>query len=287
MKIVVFATLAVFLGRGFIHAQSSVSSEIMRLTGIQNVALGIPIHELKKRKPSATNFPGFQRGNQNPQSNNATNELLADTSDFSAKTGGVWYHNRGGRLCGISVSRRFSSELVASLGSYIREQGGRGRLHSLGSSQVIKTLGLSSFVVTAHHWEIVEEPFKIYILATNREVTIVLYDSAFLGMSDFFVPDKELNRVQSNFERLSRTLSTASSAHLNSSNESILDVPLELIGSDSDRSSSLRVPSPGNQMANSARHLTSNLEAILTSAMWGTSRRTSPLAMACGSALVM
>ena len=200
MKITFLAAFVALSGISVTHAQTLIFTELTRLAGTNNLELGISIDELKKRKPKVLGFP-FRNAHQDIQPDDAI-EILADASFFDDKYGAIWYHNLGGKLRGISICRRFSSELVENLGSFIRKQTSQGRLYSLESSQVIRSDGLRAFVVTAHHWETVTEGFKFYILATNREVNVVLYDPAFLGLDAFFVPKKELNRVQENFARL-------------------------------------------------------------------------------------
>lgn len=75
-----------------------------------------------------------------------------------------------------------------------------------GEDQIVRSVATVASVLTAQLWDDKERGLNLYFVATNHEITLVIFDPKAFGKADFFNGVELLEKVKANNESIRRTL---------------------------------------------------------------------------------
>ncbi|MEZ0390463.1 MAG: hypothetical protein ACAI34_25515, partial [Verrucomicrobium sp.] len=179
--------------------------------GDSRIKIGISPAELQAAKLGVLEVPVPQTGGQST--------VKGDSSFVSYEKNSVprtaaWYHFVGGQLRGVVRTTAFGNDALQARDGVLEDVFRRlEKVMKLdGIEQTVRTNGRKGFIVAAQHWTDDEGVLSAYVVATNVEVTLVIFDPRFLDRKRFLPDLSLLDAMNKTGEKLASKLS----AHPNS-----------------------------------------------------------------------
>lgn len=165
------------------------------------VSMGMSLEELTTVRPGASrNEIGAP---SNPQSDRR--EMVEITPQGDTRVA-YWYRFKGRKLGAVTrslMTARMPME-HAEAGALKVADELKADFALKGQEQVVRTTGTENTVLMAQLWEDLARGLNLYFVATNREITVVVFDPKAFGKADFFVGPEKMKDLDAQAESVRR-----------------------------------------------------------------------------------
>ena len=185
LKVIVYA-----LGFGLIFCKSALGQDSLRKYFPEDIRLGMDLSEFSSHRTLAKQVPQSFTA-----SSNADVVEIFETWTHQHASGVFWYRFKNDKLGAItrSVSIRASeAKNVRSLVGTIVDDLKAG-FEKLPDEEILSSTGTRNDVVIAQLWENKQAHLRLYFVATEREVTLIIFDPTRFARANFFVDSSKLN----------------------------------------------------------------------------------------------
>lgn len=150
------------------------------------VSIGMSPEQVRTFRPQAI------RNQMPPPSASNSDDALVEMVEIMPQGNtrvAYWYRFKGEKLGAVSrsiMTARMPIEHAQASASRVAEELRVG-FFLVGEEQVVRTTGTENTVTTAWRWEDREKKLNIYLVATNQELTVVIFDPTKFAKGDFFL----------------------------------------------------------------------------------------------------
>ena len=174
----------------------------------EGVSMGMSPEELAKARPTARNldFSGMDR-RPAPKPAGAPVEMVEMTRELG-RVSVRSYRFKAGKLGAILEStktmKRPIEEAKAAVGKLIEEI--KTNFTLKGQEQIVRSKGTVACLLTAQVWEDQARGLQLYLVATDDEISVWLFDPKMAGKADIFNGPEMLEKAKANNESIRRQL---------------------------------------------------------------------------------
>jgi len=179
--------MLLMLGMGWLLVPANLKAQTLSPLGAllpPKIHLGMTEKEVRETRPLVFD-PKVSENFGDPQ--NRKLQLMEAAMDAGIRTVTSYYF-KNHVLQGLMVSQTYAPAVLAKAAEAIRDEMAEGRLAQLADQKILKSDGEFIAELTATHWRGgVDGGLEIYAAASNRDVSVVLFDPRFFSVTDFFI----------------------------------------------------------------------------------------------------
>ena len=222
MKIRDFVLIACILMHAAFPAKAGVEHDFFDQSLPAGISLGLTAEQVRALCPAVVRIDSLGAA----KNNTASDFTLVDTSRAVRRIS-YFYYIRDGKLRAIAGTQANSGDLAVSIS---RETGAIyrklvSRCSKISIDKILRSSGLSIYEVSAEYWSDKESSLSIYFIATNRETTLIVFDSSYIHKDRFFIDSSQRASIEEGMARLRSKLKKSNEVSVWGKVEEVVDLP--------------------------------------------------------------
>ena len=165
------------------------------------VRLGMSPEELHSQRRNAAQTPAFIHTGKYEGSLE-----MVEPPVHGQSTVGYWYRFKGGKLGAITRSSVIIGIPEVRVQGFVAKilDDLKASFERKGEEKILRSTGAVNTLLTAQLWENKSSREQIYLVASNSEITLVIFNPKLFGKRHFFIGEEKLKAFEAQAKELSK-----------------------------------------------------------------------------------